>query len=167
VPTSSRATVHFVARPTRDAEGPLTWQSGREALAHFAREAEDTSPQGTPPDVVGIWRLLASNHRELARGATTFTSFDEALSTVVSWQSLHEKFDVSTFHGPRSGTHGWSVSIEGAVIFTAARWFETGAMNLDSCSASIAAFCGARVSDTPWNTAAQRRTGAARTAVAV
>lgn len=79
----------------------------------------------TPLGVFGVWRLLATNNRELARCARVFASPRAAFDAVVAEQARVEEMTVTAVRGPQSTTHGWVIRRGDRPVLTAARWYES------------------------------------------
>jgi len=160
VPTMSGSSVLFMAFPARDAPGLVAWTRFRELISSGMSASDPTlddraSTVNTSP--LGIWRMLASNNREVARSAIAYPTFDRARRAVLELQQVEEPFEIRTFHGPSSGTHGWAALSGGHVVLTCARWYETSSISLEVSASSIAAFRTATVTESPWQTAATAR----------
>ncbi|MDI9890720.1 hypothetical protein AB0870_12700 [Microbacterium proteolyticum] len=92
-----------------------------------AGSLSETTPDGalTPLGVFGVWRLLATNNRELARCARIFVSPRAAFDAVVAEQSRVDEMTVTAVRGPQSTTHGWVIRRGDRPVLTAARWYES------------------------------------------
>lgn len=119
---------------------PRAWSRFRDQLTatdehHVERFAD---PLSGP---VCVWRLLASNNRELGRSAALFRSFDEAREAVFDLRRARPAFEIRSVHGPNAGTHGWFASEPGsAPVMTCGRWYGAHAASLDAAQHSIDAF---------------------------
>jgi hypothetical protein len=156
----SGSSVLFMAFPTRDAPGLVAWTRFRELISRGMSASDPTlndraTMVNTSP--VGIWRMLASNNREVARSAIAYPSFESARRGVLDLQQVPEPFDIRTFHGPSSGMHGWAALADDRVVLTCARWYETASISLEVSASSISAFRTATVTEAPWQTAATAR----------
>ena len=156
----SGSSVLFMAFPAHDAPGLVAWTRFRELISRGLSASDPTldarlaAGGGSP---VGIWRMLASNNREVARSATAYPSFESARAAVLALQESDEQFQIVTFHGPSSGTHGWVALAGGRAVLTCARWYETSSISLEVSASAVAAFRSAHVSESPWQTAATAR----------
>lgn len=156
----SGSSVLFMAFPARDAPGLVAWTRFRELITSGMSASDpslkdrvtavDTSP-------LGIWRMLASNNREVARSAAAYPSFESARRAVLALQDADDPFEIVTFHGPSSGTHGWVALSNGQAVLTCARWYETASISLEVSTSAVAAFRSAYVGEAPWQTAATAR----------
>ena len=156
----SGSSVLFMAFPARDAPGLVAWMRFRELISSGISASDPTlDDRGTTVSTrpLGIWRMLASNNREVARSAVAYPSFESARRAVLELQHVDVPFEIRTFHGPSSGTHGWAALSNGQVVFTCARWYETSSISLEVSASSVAAFRSATVTESPWQTAATAR----------
>lgn len=92
-----------------------------------AGSLSETAPESTLGQlgVFGVWRLLATNNRELARCARVFVSPRAAFDAAVAEQSRVEEMTVTAVRGPQSTTHGWVIRRGDRPVLTAARWYES------------------------------------------
>ena len=92
-----------------------------------AGSLSETTPEASLGQlgVFGVWRLLATNNRELARCARIFVSPRAAFVAVVAAQTRVEEMSVTAVRGPQSTTHGWVIRRGERPILTAARWYES------------------------------------------
>jgi len=97
----------------------------------------------------GIWRLLASNSRELGRSSSVYTSFAAARAHVLALQAGVDDMVATTVTGPSSGTHGWVVTVDDVAVMTSGRWYGTTSTTRDACAGALAAFRGALVTAGP------------------
>src|SRR5918993_3162079 len=54
-----------------------------------------------------VWRLFASNNREIARSARVYGSFAAAKEHVAAIQSRIDELEVHVVRGPETGAYGW------------------------------------------------------------
>jgi hypothetical protein len=126
MPNRGSPSVQVVTLPCDDA-AMQAWSSMRN---HIADEL------GVPPlvpfgGVVRVWRLLAANNREVARGSELFAEARSAWDAVAGFQELADRLELHTFHGPRAATHGWAALTAGNVVMTCSRWYETAPISLE------------------------------------
>ncbi|WP_156891335.1 hypothetical protein [Agromyces subbeticus] len=74
-----------------------------------------------------IWRLFASNNREVARSARVYGSFLAAREHVLMLQSRVAELDVQFVRGPETGSYGWTVALDDRAAATCARWYPSSA----------------------------------------
>jgi hypothetical protein len=94
----------------------------------------------------GFWRLLAPNHREIARSSYIYGTFLGARAHVLNLRENTAAMVIVTVHGPTAGTHGWYITVEGKPVMTCTRWYETTHASLDAAEGARAAFPVAFVS---------------------
>ncbi len=105
------------------------WLLFRSALVPELEGTQIASSGGrttaAPVGVYGVWRLLATNNRELARCALVYVSPGAALDAVRLEQGRVLDMAVTTVRGPRATTHGWVIRRGDRPVVTAARWYES------------------------------------------
>lgn len=125
---------------------PRAWSRFRDQLVVTAQpslERHDARQSGP----VCVWRLLASNNRELGRSAALYPSFDEARAAVFDAR-LTQNVEIRSVHGPNAGTHGWFVQEPDAPpLMTCGRWYGAHAASVDAARHSVEAFRRAAVLD--------------------
>jgi hypothetical protein len=125
---------------------PRAWSRFRDQLVVTAQHSVDAidAPQSGP---VCVWRLLASNNRELGRSAALYPSFEAARAAVFEAR-LMQNVEIRSVHGPNAGTHGWFVQKPDAPpLMTCGRWYGAHAASVDAAQHSIEAFRRAAVLD--------------------
>lgn len=156
VPTGSGSAVLYFSFDSVDQPGLVAWSRFREQV--LAALEGPAIPADLPQaGRVGVWRLLASNNREVARSAGVFDSFDSAKRAVALLQERWEELEVETFHGPVSATHGWAATLGGIPVVTCSRWYETGPISLDVSAASIESLRCARIAEAPMHLSGSAR----------
>ncbi|MBM7472208.1 hypothetical protein [Subtercola frigoramans] len=111
------------------------------------------TPSTAAPSQSGIWRLLASNNREVARSSYLYTSFVAARGHVLYLQQSVDDMQITIVNGPTAGTHGWFASIDSSAVMTCARWYGASASSLEAAVTTLAALRSATVTDDPRRTA--------------
>ncbi|MFC6356678.1 hypothetical protein [Luethyella okanaganae] len=86
----------------------------------------------------GVWRLLASNNREVARSARAYRSFIGARDHVHRLQDLVDEMVVVTLTGRATGTYGWFVQLHGIAILTCSRWYPAASSSVEASLGSLA-----------------------------
>jgi hypothetical protein len=139
----------------------------RRAWAQFRAQVHRPPVLPQPPAEVqvGIWRLLASNNRELARSAAAYTTFAAARAHVLEIQfaaaDLHPVIVTDPEHG-----YGWCVESGGVVVMTCARWQATAALASSAAKTAGLAIASADIAGLPLRmTPSGRRTRRALGAV--
>jgi hypothetical protein len=101
--------------------------------AQILADSEVRMPQRRPDDraaapgqgLYGVWRVLATNNRELARGASLHPSPVDAFVDAESAKAAADTLTSSVVRGSQPMTHGWVLRREGAPVLTASRWYES------------------------------------------
>lgn len=124
---------------------PRAWSRFRDQLtsAEPRAEGDPDEPRSGP---VCVWRLLASNNRELGRSAVLYRTFLDARAAVFESRLSASEFDIKSVHGPNAGTHGWfALGPDGSPLITCGRWYGAHAASLEAAHHSIEAFQSATV----------------------
>lgn len=103
------------------------------------------SPSTSPVGVFGVWRLLATNNRELARCASVFASPEVAVETALAEQSRAGELHVSPVRGPAATKHAWVLRRDGQPVATAARWYESSGEAAAAGRAAVGVLSSAEV----------------------
>ena len=124
---------------------PRAWSRFRDQLISAEpRPAEDPDEPRSGP--VCVWRLLASNNRELGRSAVLYRTFLDARAAVFEARLAAPEFEIRSVHGPNAGTHGWfALDPGGSPLITCGRWYGAHAASIEAAQHSIEAFQGATV----------------------
>ena len=147
----------FLAFPSKNDQRFRGWASFRESIGS-GRPVGDAAPiaSARPADYgivelasVGIWRLLASNNRELARSWLAYPSFDAARDDVVRLQGSVDRLVVSVVRGDSASQYGWLATLDGEPVISSGRWFGASSTSLHSALTTLADFALASVSPTP------------------
>lgn len=69
----------------------------------------------------GVWRLLASNNRELARSAQAYASLAEARAHALEICERVDELVVVEVIGPLAGTRGWYLTLDSVIVVTCSR----------------------------------------------
>jgi hypothetical protein len=88
----------------------------------------------------GIWRLLASNSRELGRSSSVYGSFTGARAHVLELKDQCDAMVATVVTGPSAGTHGWVVTIGERIVMTAGRWYGAASASREAAAGTIEAF---------------------------
>jgi hypothetical protein len=155
---SAAPSLVYLAFAVRDDRRFRGWSAFRDALdagipvgatvpvvARRVSDRSSASVRGAAPGVVelsdvGIWRLLASNNRELARGWTAHTSFDEARDDVARLQSSVAALEVAVVRGETASQNGWVATLDGVPVISCGRWFGAASTSMHSARTALAEF---------------------------
>lgn len=124
-----------------DAAAMQAWSSVRNHIADEFGAARVAPIDG----VVRVWRLLAANNREVARGSELFAEARSAWDAVAGFQELAARLELHTFHGPRAATHGWAALDHDRVVMTCSRWYETAPISLEVGATALELLRSARI----------------------
>jgi hypothetical protein len=99
------------------------------------------------PGIASYWRLLASNHREIARSHYLYSSFARARTHVEQMLDHPEKLEIVTLMGSGVRTHGWYATIGGSPVMTCSRWYGGSSAAYDAARAALKALTTATIVD--------------------
>lgn len=111
--------------------------------AHLVTPGESALSLG----VFGVWRLLATNNRELARCAAVYTSPAAAIEAARHDQSRAGELQLAAVRGPGSTKHGWILGSAGVPLVTTARWYESSGEAMAAGRTAVKVFASAQVID--------------------
>lgn len=150
----------------RSADDPMlrAWVRFRGSLAtHLASAAavrnqsqpqpQPQQQQPTPTPAVGrerppaMWRLLATNNRELGRSFVLYGSFDAAHAHVTRLQHASAELEVAIITGPLNASRGWVILHEGSPVMTCGRWYSSASTGIAAGAGALAAIPRAAISD--------------------
>jgi hypothetical protein len=133
------------------------WAAFRESIQAGTRLDGTTVPlrPGARPPAesagpLGIWRLLASNNRELGRSGRAYPSFEAAREHVLRLQQVVDDLVVVGVRGAASSQYGWIATLGDVPVVTSGRWFGASSTSMHSAATTLAAFETAIVSDEVW-----------------
>ncbi|TFV95319.1 hypothetical protein [Orlajensenia leifsoniae] len=121
--------------------------------------AEPIDPRAEHP---GVWRVLASNNRELARSAGWYESFASAHAHAISIRQSVNDLDILLVAGVEPATHGWYFTLDGCAVLTCGRWYGSSALSLESALAAIDALRVGHVAELSHEIRASRRSARIR-----
>ncbi|WP_295823667.1 hypothetical protein [uncultured Microbacterium sp.] len=129
-PLSARpvAPARVVFDTFRSATDPLlaSWLSFRARILPAAAAPQIRSADGAPgTGVYGVWRLLATNNRELARGTVLHPSPDRAWADAEHLRERAADLSSITLRGDLSTRHGWALRLDGEPVLMCSRWYES------------------------------------------
>lgn len=142
------------------------WSQLERSWAQFQSKLDPRATADAIPADGVIWRLLASNHRELARSGRVYENFDEARSHLFALREAPEQLQVHVVViEPTS--YGWTADGPNPKSMTCARWYANAADALSGGRAAIAALLRADVAGIAHRTTTSgRRTARTSTRVA-
>ncbi|MFB2556868.1 hypothetical protein [Herbiconiux liangxiaofengii] len=113
-------------------------------LAGSARAAGHPSSSG---ETSGVWRLLATNNRELCRAAFVYPTFAGARAHVLALRARADELETVAIAGPAQGSRGWYLTLDGAIVATCGRWYGASAAGGEAAAAALEAFGEAVIGD--------------------
>ena len=113
------------------------------ALGDSVPVAMPASTSVAPP--VGIWRLLASNNRELARSWIVYPDCAAAREDVTRLQSAVSSLAVTVVRGRSATEYGWFATLDGVPVISSGRWFGALSTSAHSAATTLADFAHATV----------------------
>jgi hypothetical protein len=122
---TTQASIEFSSFSSYSDPMPRAWQRFRDLLTSGgAGNVDDLDPVRSGDSSVCVWRLLASNNRELARSARLYATLDDALAHVAMLRLDSTELTTVSMHGPNAGTHGWfAATPSGLTVMTCGRWY--------------------------------------------
>lgn len=108
----------------------------------------------------GVWRILASNNRELGRSARAYTSYAAARAHVIALRAGIDDLRLTTVSGERTGMHGWYLSHGRQPVITCGRWYGAAASGTTAAFAAIDALGEAEIEEVVRRLEPPRRSGA-------
>lgn len=115
-------------------------------LPTAGRTAAPARQQAPEPADRTIWRLFASNNREVARCARVYGSLQAAREHIAMAQTRIEALELHVVRGPESGSFGWVATLDGRSLVTCARWYPSSVC-ADAAAGALAQLEGASIAD--------------------
>ena len=91
-------------------------------------------PPGSRSGGIGVWRLLASNNREICRSAQVFRTFDEARDDAEHLRKNADQLSTVRVIGPHPGMQGWYLRLDDMLVVTCSRWYEVSSTSADAAA---------------------------------
>ncbi|WP_344052617.1 hypothetical protein [Microbacterium lacus] len=128
----------------------LAWARFRGALAMGpTRVPAPLRPARAADPVSGLWRLLATNNRELGRSFLLYRRIESAQAHVTQLQSDPDALTIEHVPGPTSGSRGWVVLASGSPVMTCSRWYGSLSTGAVAAAGALAALRTAVITDVP------------------
>ncbi len=149
-PGDARARVRFTEFASSDDPMLLAWARFRGAL-FVGPASAPTRVRPTPADdpTSGLWRLLATNNRELGRSFLLYHRFETARTHVMQLQADPDSLRVEHVSGPINGSRGWVMMAEDAPVMTCSRWYSSLSSGAAAGAGALDAFRTALLTDAP------------------
>jgi hypothetical protein len=131
LPARPRGHARIVFDTFRSATDPMlgSWLAFRARVLPTAMAPEFLSPRGDDPvsraGMYGVWRLLATNNRELGRGVALHPAPDEAWADAEKLSARAELLSPMTVRGDMSTRHAWALRLDGEPVLISSRWYES------------------------------------------
>lgn len=138
---------------------PAPTAAGEPAAASIATRP---SVARANPGRSGVWRILATNNRELCRAAHIYPTFDGAHGHVSRLREHADELELTTVAGPGPGSRGWYLTHRGVVVITCARWYSAAASSSEAAHASLEALAGAVITSESRDVTAPGRVSGSR-----
>lgn len=147
--------VEFWEFPSPDDPMLLAWARFRGTLA--------SSPRGRVPEQrvastaghrSALWRLLATNNRELGRSFHLYERFDLARAHVEKLQRNPDGLSIEHVTGPTNGSRGWVILAGGKPIMTCGRWYSSMSTGAAAAAGALEALRSAVLAVDPESSAA-------------
>ena len=129
----------------RQVVAPVSSAGSAERAA--ARPGVASTISSTGAERTGIWRILATNNRELCRSAHVYPSFSSARTHVLQLRERIDELVVTPVIGPRPGSRGWYMTLNGVVVVTCGRWYGAAASSAEAAAASLEELARAHIMD--------------------
>lgn len=146
-PVSAPARVTFTQFLDTDAPMLLAWARFRSTLTGLPGSGGETRRAPTANRESGLWRLLATNNRELGRSFLLYHRFEAARAHVEQLQAQREALSIEHVPGPIKGSRGWVVVAGGAPVMTCSRWYSSLSAGAEAASRALEAFGTASLAD--------------------
>jgi hypothetical protein len=121
----------------------LAWWRFRDSLVGAHRPSPPRPSEG----ISSLWRLLATNNRELGRSFLLYRRFDAARTHVRELQAHPEALTIEYVPGRDKTSRGWVVVGPAGPVMTCSRWYSTLSTAAVSASRSLEAFETAILAD--------------------
>jgi hypothetical protein len=144
---TTQASIEFSSFSSYSDPMPRAWQRFRDLLTSGgAGNVEDLEGSRSGNRSVCVWRLLASNNRELARSAGLYGTLDEAVAHVHLLRLDSTELTTVSMHGPSAGTHGWfAATRSGLTVMTCGRWYGALGASVEAAHQAVDALRAATV----------------------
>lgn len=146
---SARARVTFTE--FRSADDPMfrAWTRFREAFPTplaMGTPVRERTPSTTRPTPAlppehppALWRLHASNNRELGRSFVLYNSFESARDHVLRLQEHSADLEVAIIAGSVNASRGWAILLAGSPVMTCSRWYSSTSTGIAAAAGALAA----------------------------
>ena len=127
----------------------LAWARFRSTLAEPPRVPPKTSPAQAPNQQSSLWRLLATNNRELGRSFLLYHRFEEARAHIQQLQARPDSLTIEHLPGLSHDLRGWIIMAADAPVMTCSRWYSSLSTGAEAASRALEALRTAVLADSP------------------
>lgn len=153
-PGTAPARITFTEFRAPDAPMLLAWGRFRDALT--GRRAP-IMPRPASDAATGLWRLLATNNRELGRSYLLYRRFDVARAHVRELQARPAQLGIEYLPGLDKNSRGWVVVAPTGPVMTCSRWYNSLSAAAIAATRALDAFESAVLADAADRTDASGR----------
>lgn len=144
------ARVTFTQFHSPDDPMMLAWSRFRSTLvAGPTRASRETRPAPSNRRQSVLWRLLATNNRELGRSYLLYGRFEVAREHVEKLQYDSAALTVEHIAGPSNGSRGWVIMAADTPVMTCSRWYNSMSTGSAAAEGALLAFRSATLADAP------------------
>ncbi|GAA4372679.1 hypothetical protein [Agromyces bauzanensis] len=132
----------FVVRSAEASPRPARSMSRAVSTRTSHRPTPGRPEEGSP----GLWRLFATNNRELGRSFHLYSSVEAARMHVERLQGDEARLEIDIVPGPLTSSRGWMITHEGSPVMTSSRWYASSSTGSEAAVGALAAFVRALIS---------------------
>lgn len=148
-PGATYARVTFTEFLATDAPMLLAWVRFRSMLTGLPEGGPRTDRPHPARRESGLWRLLATNNRELGRSFLLYHRFETARAHVQQLQARPDSLSVHYVPGPSNGSRGWVVMAGDSPVMTCSRWYGSLSAGAVAAARAVDALGSAVLADAP------------------
>lgn len=145
-PVGTRARVAFTEFRSPDDPMLRAWVRFRSTLAS---QPTDVRPAPIVTRRSGLWRLLATNNREIGRSFLLYPRFEVARAHVEQLQRDPDALTIEYIPGLSSGVRGWVILAAGTPVMTCSRWYDSMSTGTSAAAGALVALRTAALADAP------------------
>lgn len=148
-PVAAPARVKFTEFLVPDDPMLLAWARFRGTLTGPPQALPKVSPGQTPNQQSSLWRLLATNNRELGRSFLLYHRFEEARAHILLLQAQPDSLRIEHMPGLSHESRGWIIMAADAPVMTCSRWYSSLSTGTEAASRALEALRTAELADSP------------------
>lgn len=127
--SSAQARVVFDTFRSTDDPMLASWLSFRARILPAETGQGVVAPRASGPvargGMYGVWRLLATNNRELGRGTWLYPAPDDAWADAEVLSARAGELSPTTVRGDVPTRHAWALRLGGLPVLISSRWYES------------------------------------------